>query len=86
MHTADFDQIALGVACQRRGLPMAVASGGSREHVLGGIRACGLESMFQAYVCCEVGLHAPQPGQAGVPTLVQRHHPYQLLKQLSARP
>lgn len=43
--------LAIAQEAQRRGIPMAIASGGGREHVLGAIRANGLEPMFQAFVC-----------------------------------
>lgn len=46
--------LAIAQEAQRRGIPMAIASGGGREHVLGAIRANGLESMFQAFICAGV--------------------------------
>lgn len=46
----------------RRGLPMAVASGGSRKHVMAGLRVSGLEPMFSAFVCAEDYEHSkPAP-------------------------
>lgn len=46
--------LAIAREAQRRGIPMAIASGGGREHVVGTIAANGLQSMFEAFVCAEV--------------------------------
>jgi FMN phosphatase YigB (HAD superfamily) len=50
--------LAIAHEAQRRGIPMAIASGGGREHVLGAISANGLQSMFGAFICAEVCWHA----------------------------
>ena len=49
--------LAIAREAQRRGIPMAIASGGGREHVLGAICANGLQSMFGAFICAEVQWH-----------------------------
>lgn len=46
--------LAIAREAQRRGIPMAIASGGGREHVVGAIAANGLQPMFAAFVCAEV--------------------------------
>jgi phosphoglycolate phosphatase-like HAD superfamily hydrolase len=46
--------LAIAREAQRRGIPMAIASGGGREHVVGAIAANGLRPMFAAFVCAEV--------------------------------
>lgn len=46
--------LAIAQEGQRRGLPMAVASGGGHKHVREGLRVNGLEGMFKAIVCAEV--------------------------------
>lgn len=46
--------LAIAREAQRQGIPMAIASGGGREHVVGAIAANGLQSMFAAFVCAEV--------------------------------
>eukprot|EP01026_Neomeris_dumetosa_P000633 TRINITY_DN10156_c0_g1_i5.p6 TRINITY_DN10156_c0_g1~~TRINITY_DN10156_c0_g1_i5.p6 ORF type:complete len:110 (-),score=24.03 TRINITY_DN10156_c0_g1_i5:225-554(-) len=38
---------------QNRGIPMAVASGGSKEHVVGGLERAGLLDYFQTVVAAE---------------------------------
>ena len=50
--------LAIAREAQRRGIPMAIASGGGREHVLGAICANDLQSMFGAFICAEVRWHA----------------------------
>lgn len=45
--------LAIAREAQRRGIPMAIASGGGREHVVGAIAANGLQPMFAAFVCAE---------------------------------
>mmetsp|Transcript_15623 Transcript_15623/g.47124 ORF Transcript_15623/g.47124 Transcript_15623/m.47124 type:complete len:207 (-) Transcript_15623:712-1332(-) len=45
--------LAIAQEGQRRGLPMAVASGGGHKHVREGLRVNGLEGMFKAIVCAE---------------------------------
>lgn len=37
-----------------RGMPVAVATGGSKRQVSTSLRACGLESFFDAVVTCDV--------------------------------
>lgn len=45
-----------------RGLPMAVASGGTRKHVMEGLTSTGLVSYFRAIVCGEdVSCGKPAP-------------------------
>lgn len=46
--------LAIALEAQRRGIPMAIASGGGRVHVLGAIEANSLERMFEAFICAEV--------------------------------
>lgn len=54
--------VAIAEEGKRRGLPMAVASGGSRKHVIAGLRVSGLEAMFSAFVCAEDYEHSkPAP-------------------------
>lgn len=40
-------------AARARGIPCAIASGGARAHVVGGLTATGLLAEFDAVVACE---------------------------------
>ena len=46
--------VAIAEEGRRRGLPMAVASGGGHKHVREGLRVNRLEEMFEAIVCAKV--------------------------------
>lgn len=45
--------VAIAQEGAARGLPMAVASGGCREHVMEGLTSTGLLGLFSAVVCAE---------------------------------